>query len=54
MKTKLCLCILAVLLTAPLEVALAQNNFVVSNGGAPAMPQQIDPTPGLPIPPSAP
>jgi len=54
MKTKLCLCILAVLLTAPLEVALAQNNFVVSNGGAPAMPQQIDPTTGLPIPPSAP
>jgi hypothetical protein len=43
MKSKLCLAILAVILTAPLGVGLAQNNFVPG--------QAFDPTTGMPIPP---
>jgi hypothetical protein len=53
MKTKLCLCILAAILTSPLGLVRAQNNFVISNGGPPAG-QAFDPTTGMPIPPSAP
>jgi len=43
MKSKLCLFILAVILTAQLGTALAQNKFVPG--------QAFDPTTGMPIPP---
>lgn len=52
MKSKLCLSILLVILTAPLEVALAQNTLVIANGGIGGMgAQAFDPTTGLPISP---
>jgi hypothetical protein len=49
MKSKLCLCILAAILTSPLGLARAQSTLVIPNRGVPGTTQQIDPTTGLPV-----